>query len=276
MTRLSELKTFDEVLDYVEKFPERQFSIQYQRTKDQLDFESLFNKSHLIFERFEFLDQHYKHDLRWCNFVYDTIIKILKVDPDVVVNLIKVLNEKKTTFENKILSIDLSKPRIKNIEYFQIVTSKRGQKTISFDYHEIENELEKLYGFSFRSIYPDFWTETLNQILKSVYNISSDEIKSAQTVAPNTGNFVADLICVFRFFVGDVTRTYLDFWDHLLDFDFVELKRGGLNSMARTLDDWEDDSIHPILLKIREIYNLECPIDKSDYDDEYISFHVDW
>jgi len=275
MSKLSQLTTFSAVLNYVDEFPERGFPLQYIRTRNEIDFKLLFTNHHLIFEHFEFLEDHYSHDLKWCNFVYDTIAKILKQNPDVIVKLTDLIQNKKIKFDSTILSIDLSATRIKNIEDFQIITSRRGEKTISYDYNEIENELEGLYGFSFRGVYPELCSDAIGEILQEVYNITQTEIEFAKRVQPNTGNFAADLMCIFSSFIDKKLCPYIDFWHHVLDFDFDELKRGGINYMAKSLvDEWDItdiDSIHPFLLKIREIYCLECPS-----DDEFIPFLVDW
>lgn len=172
--------------------------------------------------------------------------------------------------EKYILTLDLSKPRC-DLSDDLIETKRKGKVSYSYDYCPVVEKIESVYGFKMRGVYDEILhgREFQSGVLKEL-GFTQEQIDIGRMISPAQDNDVARLYAMFSAYDDDLVP-YLDFWHHLLDTDFVELRRGGVNYMSVNSSENE----HPIFKKFREILVLECDKAVDEYR-EFVNFDIDW
>ena len=191
---------------------------------------------------------------------------ISKIGTDLVRAVIARVAERKEW----ILGIDLAAPRLSSLEDFTITETRKGKVTQFYDFCPLTEALVNAYGFDFRGIFGDIENAETNRVLEQVMGFSRPEMEHGRRTAPTTGDLCAMAYYVLRQYTYDLVP-YVDHWHHLLELDFVELRRGGKNYMSI-----DSDGEDPVFAKIRAIYALECLGSDPSRHDDHITFTVDW
>jgi len=157
----------------------------------------------------------------------------------------------------------------------------------ALDFHPFVDELEKKYGFYFRDMAGKYskgsldkqkthkqqWMEdngfggkeyVLDKPEGQQEDWSKDSPEIALRIEINT-----------KYRRQDDLIPYQDVWHWLLDNDFCELRRGGLNYL-NLLDNIEEESTPEFVKTFLRAVLEEVKDHPEYYDGESVSFHVDW
>jgi hypothetical protein len=180
---------------------------------------------------------------------------------------------------DRLMAQDLQDTRIPANELKDLIVKeqRRGEKKIKLDFCPFKDLLEKHYNFSSHGIYDKAEHDSREEILKEAFGMSEETIYQAMRISPLESEEAA-IISI----LSDGTEhlhEYLNHWHYMLDYHFMDFRRGGDNymgvySMDDDLYEPKDKPVHPLFRKIDMIYFSEA----RNYikDDEYILFTVDW
>lgn len=180
---------------------------------------------------------------------------------------------------DKLMAQDLQATRIPQSELEDLIVEerRRSEKTIKLDFCPFKDLLEKYYDFSTHGIYGKAEHDSMRKILKEVFGMNDEQIKKAMSLSP-VGNEDAAVISILSAGTEHL-HEYLNHWHYMLDYHFMDFRRGGDNymgvySMDDELYEIKGKPVHPLFRKIDQIYFSEA----RNYieDEEHIVFTVDW
>ena len=267
------LTKYEDFINEIVKYPNGKKDAAYQKIKDLVDLKKMYEEDTIFFN---YLVQTIQfHEVSTAIFTVSLYNEIKLLSPNIGSMIQSLVSKKIKDINEHILNLDLSKPRIKNISEYRIETIKRNEKSVSYEFSEITDEIEELYDIDTRGIYSNVLTCAEHEILQNEFGFTKEQIEISKYLPPILGDKCARLMCALGSFVNREEIKHKDHWHHLLNQDFIEFRRGGINYMSMYFEDDNYIKECEIYKKIREIYTIECKAD-GFLNGETIPFHIDW
>jgi hypothetical protein len=265
-------KTFAKVLDAMEK-------------ETQFDFKKMYMEDPSLFVTYVslFNEQAPKYDVNVFWNLYFTAYQDLKNTGFFAVNMEDLKLQLVKEFENKVNGQCLLS--VKDLEDTMTVKSKKKVQSVHFDYHDVEDLIEKAYEIEFRGFFNKLKYDNVQQYFKQ-YCPKADYKKVSNTSPVDC--LEANYLTIISDHISGQFE-YIDFWHEICDADFSDVSNGSINSMyleeveennqevnIKSIINTKKEMQKYIFQKIKQVFFKELGQLKEVGEEEDIEFYIVW